>query len=298
MIVTASNGLVPGGALQADGHWRGARSTYLFPVRVLARQLRGKRVAALRQAWHEGKLSRIVDPKQVDAMLDTLMRQDWVAYSKPAIARTETLIGYLARYTHRIALSDSRILAIDANNAVSLRYKGYRDHDRLKVLHLEGEELIHRYLLHVLPPGFMRIRHYGLLANRCRAKRLAQVRTALAAATPKPAQSPRLAPAHSAGRDGYARTTRSPPNATTEDNEDDTPRPAPRNPLPRRTGPARSAGGLVRNPANPIAMAISRPAPNLCRPRCPANTPERSLPPSRCATRIASCCGSSGDLGS
>ncbi len=194
--------LVPGGAWQKDGHWKDARSTYLFPVRALSHRIRGHLVSRLRRAWNDGKLSRIEDPAQVDAVLGQLMGHDWVVYSKPAIERTDTLVGYLARYTHRIALSDSRILGIDPDNRVALHYKDYRDGQQ-KVLQLDGEELIRRYLLHVLPPGFMRIRHYGFLANRCRAKRLAQIREDIAAqaqdqeqrrvqsqGTPKPTEPP------------------------------------------------------------------------------------------------------------
>jgi len=149
-------------------------------VRALSHRIRGHFVSRLRQAWNDGTLSRIEDPAQVDAILNQLMGHDWVVSSKPAIARTDTLVGYLARSTHRVALSDSRILAIDEDDRVSLHYKDYRD-ERQKVLHLDGEELIRRSLLHVLPPGFMRIRHYGFLANRCRAKRVEQIREDIAA---------------------------------------------------------------------------------------------------------------------
>ncbi len=170
--------LVPGGALSVSGEWHPAKSTYLFPVRALSRHLRGGFISRLRQALQDGRLPRIDDRKQADAILDRLMATDWVVYSKPCITHTETVVDYLGRYSHRIALSDHRILAIDDDH-VQLDYKDYRDGNRHKVLTLSGEELIRRFLLHVLPKGFMRIRHFGFLANRCRARRLAEVHAAI-----------------------------------------------------------------------------------------------------------------------
>ena len=170
--------LVPGGALSASGEWHPARSTYLFPVRALSRHVRGGYISRLRQALRDGRLPRIEDPTQADDVLDRLMATDWVVYSKPCITHTDTVVDYLGRYTHRIALSDHRLFAIDGDQ-VQLDYKDYRDSDRHKVLTMSGEELIRRFLLHVLPKGFMRIRHFGWLANRCRARRLAEVRAAI-----------------------------------------------------------------------------------------------------------------------
>jgi hypothetical protein len=106
------------------------------------------------------------------------MARDWVVYSKPWLTRTETVAGYLARYSHRIALSENRLLGFEAGE-VRLRYKDYRDGEQTKVLRLSGEELMRRFLLHVLPRGFMRIRHCGFLANRCRRARLAGIRQAI-----------------------------------------------------------------------------------------------------------------------
>jgi len=108
------------------------------------------------------------------------MAPDRGVYCKPCITRTETVVDYLGRYSHRIALSDRRILAIDGDR-VQLDYKDYRDGDRHKLLARTGEERIRRFLPQVLPKGFMRIRHFGRLANRCRARRLAEVRAAIEA---------------------------------------------------------------------------------------------------------------------
>lgn len=180
--------LVPGGALTEQGQWNPAKSTYLFPVRALSRQVRGGFVSRLRQAIHEGRLARIKDVTQIEEMLDTLMGIEWVVYSKPCLTHTETVVDYLGRYSHRIALSDARILDFE-DGQVDLAYTDYRDGHH-KVMTLDAEELIRRFLLHVLPKGFMRIRHFGFLANRCRAERLTQIRAAIDAAqnTPAPAE--------------------------------------------------------------------------------------------------------------
>jgi Putative transposase/Transposase zinc-binding domain len=180
--------LVPGGAFGSDGRWRPAKSTYLFPVRALSRHFRGGLVSRLRRAWEAGKLSRIQDAAAVDAMLDALMGSEWVVYSKPCITHTDTVVDYLGRYSRRIALSDRRLLSFE-DGEVQLAYQDYGD-GRHKVMTLAGTELLRRFLLHVLPKGFMRVRHFGFLANRCRAKRLAEIRAALAPATPQAEQPP------------------------------------------------------------------------------------------------------------
>ncbi len=106
------------------------------------------------------------------------METDWVVYSKACLNRTETVVNYLAQYTHRIAISDWRILGT-GHDQVQFRYKDYQGDSRKKVMSLPGTEFIRRFLLHVLPQGFMRIRHYGFLANRCRKIKLKAIRTRL-----------------------------------------------------------------------------------------------------------------------
>ncbi len=145
-------------------------------------------------------LERLREALQAEAMLDALMARDWVVYSKPCLTHTETVVAYLGRYSHRIALTDARLLALDEGR-VRLAYQDYRDGDRHKVLSLSGEELIRRLLLHVLPKGFLRIRHFGFLANRCRAERIEQIRAAIDATPPSAAAS---APDHDRAQfDGY-----------------------------------------------------------------------------------------------
>jgi hypothetical protein len=123
-------------------------------VRVLSRYFRGHFVRSLRARYQHGELSRIEDPKPVDTLLDALMAQEWVVYSKPCLAHTEAVVAYLARYTQRIALSESRLLDF-RDGEVALDYRDYRDAGRHKVMHLSAVELIRRFLLHVLPKGFM-----------------------------------------------------------------------------------------------------------------------------------------------
>lgn len=198
--------LVPGGALTEEGHWRAAKGDYLFPVRALSRRFRGHFVSGLRRRAQSGALASIARA-ELNTVLDRLMRQDWVVYAKACLGRTEQVIDYLARYTHRIALSDARLVGV-REGKVGLRYIDYRDHRSRKCLWLEGVEFVRRLMLHVLPKGFMRIRHYGFLANSCRAKREPELRRALTAldqpqapepgeetsppgATPEPERCPR-----------------------------------------------------------------------------------------------------------
>jgi hypothetical protein len=187
--------LVPGGALRADGRWRSVKGCYLFPVRALTRRFRGHLVGALRTAAQSGQLERI-NPGEVDAILDTLMAQDWVVYAKHCLHHTDSVVEYLARYSHRIALSNQRIVDLD-DDMVRLSYRDYRDHARRKVMSLAIGEFLRRFLLHVLPKGFMRIRHYGFLANRTRREKLSQIRAALAQPEPETPDAPAsLEPTH------------------------------------------------------------------------------------------------------
>jgi hypothetical protein len=172
--------LIPGGALSEDGgNWHAARSTYLFPVKALSRCYRGMMVRLLRQAWKRQELNRVCQPGQVDEVLDRVMAKPWVVYAKPTSSHTEGVLDYLSRYTYRIAISDHRLVGMD-ESSVYFRWKDYR-HDGLKrVMRLAGEEFVRRWLLHVLPHGLMRIRHYGFLANCHRRQKLALIRGCLA----------------------------------------------------------------------------------------------------------------------
>ena len=170
--------LIPGGVLTEGNEWRAASSTWLFPVRALSRHFRGKMVSALRECANAGELNRVTHVGEIDTMLDGLMKKEWNVYSKPCLNHTENIIGYLARYSHRIAISDQRIIGIE-NDEVHFRYTDYRD-NQSKIMKLDRGEFIRRFLMHILPKGLMRIRHYGLLANRCRRKSLEIIRKILA----------------------------------------------------------------------------------------------------------------------
>jgi hypothetical protein len=131
----------------------------------------------LRKAYNQGKLERVTRSNEVDVLLDSLMQTPWVVFAKPCLQRARSIVDYLGRYTHRIALSDSRLSHMDRKQ-VSFRYRDYRDNQK-KVMTLSGTEFLRRFLQHVLPKGFMRVRHFGWLANASRAKKLPLIRTAI-----------------------------------------------------------------------------------------------------------------------
>lgn len=170
--------LVPGGALTEQEEWHAVRGSYLFPVRALSRHFRGKMVSCLRESATAGKLHRITRTDEINKMLDQLMAKEWVVYSKPCINHAESVIRYLARYSHKTAISDQRLIGMEGGQ-MHFRYKDYRD-GQSKTMKLHYDEFIRRFLMHVLPNGFMRIRHYGLLANRCRKASLERIRKILA----------------------------------------------------------------------------------------------------------------------
>jgi len=172
--------LIPGGALAEDGDgWHAARSTYLFPVKALSRCYRGHMVRLLRQAWNRQWLNRIDHPDQVDDILNCVMSKPLVVFAKPTSQHTDQVLIYLSRYTYRIAISDRRLVSMDEQR-VYFRWKNYRTGGQQQTMSLTGEEFIRRWLLHVLPHGLMRIRHYGFLANCHRRTKLEQIRSCLA----------------------------------------------------------------------------------------------------------------------
>jgi hypothetical protein len=157
---------------------------FLFPVRALSKVFRAKFIEGLRRAFESGKLG---DDRSVPMLSHTLHNRDWVVYAKPPFAGPESVLSYLGAYTHRIAISNTRIRSIE-HGRVTFRVRDSADAKRKKVMQLDEHEFIRRFLLHVLPKGFVRIRHYGLLANRNRRKNIARCRKLLAA--PKPKEPP------------------------------------------------------------------------------------------------------------
>jgi len=190
--------VVTGGALAPDGtRWIPARPDFLFPVRALAKVFRGRYLAGLQQAFDRGELhctgglAALAEPAAFAAWRDELRQQAWVVYCKPPFAGPEHVLAYLGHYTHRVALSNDRLLAA-TEGRVRFRWRDYADGDRSKVMELEVDEFLRRFLLHIVPDGFVRIRHFGLLANRRRADTLGQCR-ALLAQPPPPSVPPESA---------------------------------------------------------------------------------------------------------
>jgi hypothetical protein len=183
--------LVSAGALSSDGCFVRAHRGFLFPVKALSKVFRAKYLEALQQGFAQLKLAGTpADLAQTGARarwFAQLRAQDWVVYAKAPFACASSVLRYLGRYTHRVALSNERLIAFD-QQTVRLRWRDYAHGNRNKVLTLDVEEFIRRFLLHVLPTGFMRIRHYGLNANRSKARKLPAARLALAQPTPPPSR--------------------------------------------------------------------------------------------------------------
>ena len=184
--------IVTGGALAPAGaRWIPARPGFLFPVRALAKVFRGTYLAALHRAVARGDLplnatlAPLADAAAFEAWLTDLRRQAWVVYCKPPFAGPEHVLAYLGRYTHRVAISNERLLSL-AEGRVRFRWRDHADADRVKVMDLEADEFLRRFLLHIVPEGFVRIRHFGLLANRRREAALAQCCALLAVPPPAP----------------------------------------------------------------------------------------------------------------
>ena len=171
--------VVTGGALALDGKRfiTPRHKRFLFPVRALAKVFRAKFIEGLRHAFERGKLG---EDATVPKLCNKLRGLNWVVYAKPPFAGPESVLAYLGAYTHRIAISNHRILKLE-NGRVSFRYRDYADGRKQKIMRLEVDEFIRRFGLHVLPKGFVRIRHYGLLANRARQKKIARCRALLSA---------------------------------------------------------------------------------------------------------------------
>jgi hypothetical protein len=179
---------IVGGGLSADGRaWVASRPGFLVPVRVLSRLLRRRFLDGLAALHGQGRLAffgdhtHLADGRAFARWLAPLRAKPWVVYAKPPFAGPESVLAYLARYTHRVAIADSRLVALD-DRGVTFRYKNYRrdGHARHRTMTLAPGEFIRRFLLHVLPKGFHRIRHYGLFASATREANLARARELLA----------------------------------------------------------------------------------------------------------------------
>jgi len=181
------HGIVPGGGLSPDGErWVACKPGFFLPVRVLSRLFRRRFLEELAKTHAGGRLrffgefAALADPAAFAAWASPLRRCEWVVYAKRPFAGPAAVLAYLSRYTHRVAISNSRLVALD-EHGVTFRWKDYRakGRTRFKTMTLGTEEFMRRFLLHVLPGGFHRIRHYGLLANAGRRENLARVRALL-----------------------------------------------------------------------------------------------------------------------
>jgi len=170
--------LVPGGGLSLDGQrWISSRGGFFIPVKVLSRLFRGKFLFYLKQSYRAGKLKFVGrvcwlgDKREFQKMLDQLYRKQWVLYCKPPFRSPEQVLEYLGRYTHRVAIANHRLVKVE-DGKVTFRWRDYGDGNKNKQMTLEAFEFIRRFLLHILPDNFVKIRHYGLLSNRNRKTKL------------------------------------------------------------------------------------------------------------------------------
>ena len=223
--------VVPGGGLSPDGtQWRACRPTFFLPVRVLSRVFRRLFLTGLPQAYTagaltlEGRCHPLTEHARWQQFLNPLRATEWVVYAKPPVGGPGPVLKYLARYTHRVAISNRRLLAL-ADGRVTFRWKDYAHGNRHRLMTLDAVEFIRRFLLHILPAGFQRLRHYGLLANRGRQAKLKRCRVLLqqpvsatppvspdTTAAPAPDQPAAVWPACQRGRISWVETLRRPPD--------------------------------------------------------------------------------------
>lgn len=176
--------VVSGGGLTSEDRWIESGKHFFLPVAVLSRLFRGKFLSALNKAFRKGKLhftgklSSLSSKRNFGSFLSVAAKKTWVIYCKPPFAGPQVVLQYLGRYTHRIAISNHRLVSLQ-NDKVTFRWKDYRDGGRNKLMNLTAHEFIRRFLMHVLPSGFVRIRHYGFAANRNRAISLSVIRSKL-----------------------------------------------------------------------------------------------------------------------
>jgi len=184
--------LVPAGGFSPDRErWIHPKYAFFLPVDVLSSVFRAKFVDGLRMAYQEGKLvfpgpiAELENPKRLAAFVDALFQKDWVVYAKPAFGGPAQVLHYLGRYTHRVAISNHRLLAFD-NESVTFRWKDYAHGNKQRKMTLSASEFLRRFTQHILPRGFVRIRQFGYLANTHRSARLALARQLLAVAPELP----------------------------------------------------------------------------------------------------------------
>lgn len=189
--------VIAGGALAEEGNrWIASDEKFLFCVHAMSQVFRGKFIDWLKRRHARGELTLPPDmaaaPRQWTDLIDRLYQKSWVVYAKPPFGGPEQVLEYLGRYTHRVAISNHRVLAIEDDQVV-FSYRDRRDGNTRKTMSLDGTEFIRRFLRHVVPPRFMRIRHYGLIANASKATDLARCRDLLGMSDPQPTPAPSVA---------------------------------------------------------------------------------------------------------
>ncbi len=179
--------IVTAGGLSLDEtQWIPCNKDFFLPVKVVSRLFRGKFLAYLKKAYTKGRISfpgtiaPLKEQSSFKALLNTLYSQEWNVYCKPPLHDAETVVEYLGRYTHRVAISNDRLVKLEGDR-VTFRYRDRNDHDTVKLMSLDASEFIRRFLLHILPDGFVKIRHYGILSNRSRNSKLARSMSLLGA---------------------------------------------------------------------------------------------------------------------
>jgi hypothetical protein len=170
--------IVPGGGLSSDKEkWISCKQNYLLPVKILTKVFRGKFLSMLEKSFKEdelkfsGKLKDLQDRSEFRSLLVEASKKNWVVYSKEPFAGAEQVINYLGQYTHRIAISNHRLIKLENGN-VHFKYRDYADGNNSKVMVLKAEEFLRRFLMHVLPKAYVRIRHFGLFSNRFKQRNL------------------------------------------------------------------------------------------------------------------------------
>jgi hypothetical protein len=181
--------IVTGGGLSLDGtRWISCKKSFFIPVKILSRLFRGKFLAYLREVHDSGalvfpgKIAHLKGKPAFEALVTDLYRHEWVVYCKPPFKNAETVIDYLGRYTHRVALSNDRLVTF-IGDQVTIRYRDADDSDTIKCMTLDAFEFIRRFLLHILPDQFMKIRHYGIMSNRNRTTKLPTCKEILGVST-------------------------------------------------------------------------------------------------------------------
>ncbi len=166
--------IVPAGGMDKIGKWRNSKKKFFIPVKVLSRKFRGKFLYYLKQEKLEfyGKNKEFENKQNFEELIARLYNKEWIVYCKPPFKDARCVIRYLGRYTHRVAISNNRIKK-EENGYITFKYRDYKDNKKEKEMTITAEEFIRRFLLHILPPRFMKIRHYGLLGNKNKKTKLA-----------------------------------------------------------------------------------------------------------------------------